>query len=458
MTTRTAVVLGASLAGLFTAAALARNGYRVTVLERDELPDTPSPRKGVPQGAQVHVLLEQGWQAAERVLPGLREEVSGQGAARFDSGRMPWLSEYGWLDTRVRGFDFVSVTRPLLELIVRWRVQQLPGVTLRSAELARGLLRDGGRWRVTSTSGEHTADLVVDASGRSSRLPAWLTALGLRVPPPELLDAHFGYATRLYAAPVPLPLRTGVVIGGTPETGTGGLAMPVEHGRWLLMGGGYADRRPPRDAAGFHRFLAKLRDPVLARLADRLEPITDVAVHRQTGNRRYRFDTMIDWPAGLLVVGDAAAAFNPVYGQGISVAAGQAAVLQAALASGAQADRRLQEKLSEVADLPWSIATSADLRHPSADHPTPGPRERLFGAWVERVARLTAAGDPAATVVAGQVYNLTAPPALLFHPFLVGGVLRSLVAPPRSLPRPAVLDAFGAESDATGPTRRRSAA
>ncbi len=111
------------------AAALAGRGYRVTVLERDRLPDGSLPRKGVPQGAQVHVMLERGWLAAEQVLPGLRAEVVAHGAARFDSGQMPWLGEYGWLDDNLPGFDLVSVTRPLLELIIRRRVAGLPGVS-----------------------------------------------------------------------------------------------------------------------------------------------------------------------------------------------------------------------------------------------------------------------------------------------------------------------------------------
>ena len=132
------------------------------------------------------------------------------------------------------------------------------------------------------------------------------------------------------------------------------------------------------------------------------------------------------------------------------MAAGQAAVLQAALLGGAVPDRRLQRKLSEVADLPWSIATGADLRQPSANH-TPAPQERLFGLWVERLARLAAAGDAAATVVFSQIYNLTATPSMLFHPLLVGGVLRSLLAPLRTMPRPAVLDAISPD-----PGMRRS--
>lgn len=229
--------------------------------------------------------------------------------------------------------------------------------------------------------------------------------------------------------------------------------MPVENGRWLLMGGGYGERRPPRDAAGFETFLAGLRDPVLSELAERLEPLTEVTTHRQTGNRRYRFEDVPGFPDGLLVVGDAAAAFNPVYGQGISVAASQAELLGRALRAGRAPDQRLQRRLSGVADLPWLIATGADRRDPSSDH-RPDLAERLFGAWSERAARLVTAGDPVAATVLAQIYHLRAPLALLFHPLLVDRVIRSAVRPPVALPRPAVLD----EILRAAPVRQRVAA
>lgn len=227
-----AVVIGASLAGLLAAAALARAGRHVQILERDELPDRPVERRGVPQGAQVHIVLEQGWLSAEALLPGVRAEVAGAGAARFGSGRMPWLGEYGWIPCDRPGYPMVSVTRPLLELIVRRRVLALPGVTLRPGQQVRGLSRSGRSWTVHSAGAAFSTGLVVDASGRSSRLPVWLNDLGFSVPAPEELDAHLGYATRLYRAPKPLPLRTGVVVMGTPATGTG-----VWRCRWRTAGG-----------------------------------------------------------------------------------------------------------------------------------------------------------------------------------------------------------------------------
>ena len=213
------------------------------------------------------------------------------------------------------------------------------------------------------------ADVVIDASGRSSRLPHWLAELGVPVPEPVVVDAHLGYACRLYRASGPPPLDTGIVISATPANGRGGIALPVEDDHWLIIGGGYGEHRPSRDPAEFAAYLADLADPAIADLADRLEPVSDVAVYRQTSNRRHRYGLVRSWPANLLVVGDAACAFNPVYGQGMSVAAQQAVRLRD---HWGRPD--LQRRLDRVADFPWSVATSEDLRQPtSAGETEPGP-------------------------------------------------------------------------------------
>ena len=215
------VVIGASLAGLFAAAATAARGAETSILERDRLPDGPEPRKGVPQGRQAHVLLHRGMLSASDLLPGLREELVAHGAAVFDGGTMPWLGEYGWAPTWLPSFEMVSVTRPLLEHVVRTRVTALPGVRIvqdvRAPPCTAGALSAGGRrpwnppksggWQVAVEDGDPIdADVVIDASGRSSRMPHWLAELGVPVPEPEVVDAHLGYACRLYRASGPAPL------------------------------------------------------------------------------------------------------------------------------------------------------------------------------------------------------------------------------------------------------------
>jgi 2-polyprenyl-6-methoxyphenol hydroxylase-like FAD-dependent oxidoreductase len=445
------VVIGGSLAGLFAASAAAAAGARVTIIERDVLPTEPSSRKGVPQDRQPHVLLHRGLLAAEELLPGLRDELLEHGAAPFDAGAMPWLGEYGWMPTWIPSYEIVSATRPLLEHLVRRRVRQLPNVVIHEGERVSQLRRSGGRWQVECEDATMSeADLVIDASGRSSRLPHWLAELGYPTPEPRTIDAHFGYACRVYSAHGAVPIDTGIMIFAVPETGAGALALPVEDNRWLVVAAGYGDRRPTRDAAEFMPFLEALPDPAIADLVRHLEPVSDVVIYRQTSNRRYSYGEHRAWPDNLLAVGDAYCAFNPVYGQGITVAACQALLLRDSLSRNKPLrSRRLQRKIAAVADFPWSVATTEDIRRPSStDELTRS--QQLVGRWTGELAKLAAHGERGAYRAFVGVYHLMAAPALLFHPalFLSAG-LAAIRGMPPAAPRPAVLDMLRSTSAST---------
>lgn len=436
------VVVGASLSGLFAAAATASAGRRVTVLERDETLAGAGPRPGVPQGRQPHVLLHRGLLAADELVPGLEQALEAAGAVRVDTGSFPWFGPLGWQPTWIPTYDVLSLTRPLLEQVVRERVLARPDVELVSGVRVHGLERDEDGWRVLGRRGGEevavAAGLVVDASGRSSRMPRWLADLGCTVREPEVLDAALGYACQLFRRPDGQPVRTGVVIAATPEVPRGALGLPVEGGGWLVSGGGYAEHRPSREG-DLRDYLARLRDPALAEVTAGLEPVGDVAVHRQTGNRRHRYGQDRDWPDGLLVVGDALCAFNPVYGQGITVGACQALVLRNALRGRRAAGTRvLQRRLAAVAAVPWSVATTEDVRYlPGVSQ---GPVQRLLTAWTTELAELVRQGDRRAMQTLGGVYHLMVPPVRLFSPGLVAAVLRRRVSRRSTpAPRPPVL-------------------
>ncbi len=430
------VVLGASLAGLFAAAAAQGAGATVTLVERDAL-DGDGPRAGVPQGTQPHVFLHRGLLAAQDLLPGLRQDLVARGGVVVDTGRLPWLSEHGWARPGDGGFDVVSLTRPALEAVVRGRVLALPGVAVVTGR-AVGLDRPG-TWSVRLAGGGSVdGDVVVDASGRTSRLPDWLTALGLPPVRTETVDARLGYATRRYRGSV----ATGVVLALHPGTNRGGLALPVEDGAWLVCASGVGEHRPPRDVAGFEAFLSTLPDPALADVAAALVPDGDVHVHRQTANVRRRYERLRGWPDGLLAVGDAVCAFDPVYGQGVTVAACEAVLLRDHLRRGRPVGRALQRRVARLADLPWAIATGEDLRFPTSEG-RQRPDQVLLGRWARALWHLAGSGDARATRVLQRVYHLVGSPAELFHPALVAGVVAGRARGLRPAPRPDVLRAVG---------------
>lgn len=445
---RHVVVLGAGVAGLLAAAALARPGRTVTLVERDDLPADPRPRRGVPQSPQPHVFLHRGLQAVEELLPGTRTDLLAAGAVPFDTGDLAWLTSVGWT-ARVPQLEILSVSRPVFEHVVRRRVVALPGVVLRTGTRVDGLAHapvggaDWHPWAVEVVDGEPLpADLVVDATGRSSRLPAWIEHLGVTPARTEALDARVGYASWLVDLPHDRVAVPGIILQAQPGA-PGGIALPVEDGRWIVGAVGAGDHRPPRDPDALRAFLGTLPDPALAELVDAGRTASEVAVHRQTGNQRHRYDLLPDWPDGVLPVGDALCAFNPIYGQGVTVAALEALALRTADRRGAVAraggTHALVRTFRRLTDLPWGIATGVDRDFvPSSRRASPAGR--AMGWWIGEVNRIGAHGDTRAQLAIGRLYHLVGSPLALLHPAVVAAVVRARTrgyGPP--VPRPQVL-------------------
>ncbi len=443
MTGQRVVVIGASAAGLFAAAGAFGAGAEVTVLERDELADEPLPRAGVPQGRQPHVFLYRGLLAAEELLPGLRRDLLDAGAIVFDTADLAWLGDQGWISRNSTSYQVFSTTRPLLELVIRRRVEALPQVRIRSGVAVVGLRKSAGaRWVVELADGtEVEADLVIDASGRSSRLSRWLDGRIDGEVRTTVIDAKIGYATRVYVGDANMGDIPGVLIQATTFDPTGGIAIPVEGRRWLIGAVGMGQDRPPRDVAGFESFLAGLRDPALFELACRLQPVSDVTVHRQTSNTRRHYQEKTDWPDGVLAMGDALCAFNPIYGQGIAVAACEAVLLRDSLRSGVRPGdcRRLLGRFDDTVALPWSIATGTDLRFATSEQDPPRS-SALPNWWTSSLVALSTHGNRRAAETLGGVYHLMMPTRQLLHPALVRDVFRAKITGyGPAAPRPAGL-------------------
>ena len=450
------IVIGASLSGLLAAAGIAGHDRPVLVLDRDAAPADGTARPGVPQGRQPHVLLRRGLLALQDLLPELRSALLARGAVPLDTGDLAWRDVAGWSLHGEPAHEILSMTRPLLEAVVAEQVSALPGVTIRRGGTVSGLRRVGRRWQAQLDDGSTlTADVVVDASGRSSRLPHWLAGMGVGPAQETVVDARLGYSCRLYAdGPDPRKLA-GVVVLSDPALPKGGIGLPVENGGWIIAATGIGDCRPPRDETEFDAFLTGLRDPALADLAASCTGGGPVAVHRQTSNRRRAYDRVPGWPAGLLPVGDAMCAFNPVYGQGITVAALQATILRREFSTGFDpadrvATRKLLSRLTATTSLPWAMAVGEDLRFPT----TPGAQDilqQVTGAWARQVGRLGVHGDRRATRTLSTTYHLMGSPLAMFDPRLVlSAVLDRVGVRGAANPRPAVLDVL---SSARGPVR-----
>jgi 2-polyprenyl-6-methoxyphenol hydroxylase-like FAD-dependent oxidoreductase len=435
------VIVGNSFAGLLTAAVLAEHANGVTIVDRDRIGGDPEHRPGVPQGRHIHVLLAAGQYSLEELMPGILAEFDERGVQAVGTpGDIVQLLRGRWVRRIGRPLAFLTGTRPLLEHMVRQRVLADPRIETLDGVEAVGLIGDRGRVRglmierrgapARPEPEQLPADLVVDASGRGSHTPQWLTTIGAKLPAEERIDSGLCYTTRLYHAPVH-PGYKGIYLFPNPESTRGAVVMPIEErGAFLVTLSGLAGDEPPTDPRGFETFAKQLPHPIVYDWIMAAQPQGPPMGFRGTANVRRRYERLGGRPRGLLVVGDAACSFNPVYGQGIAVAAIAALALRKALASGTRSTRRLQRLVFDAAAPAWLISGGADKKMPGAtgNAVRPGPADR-FADWYLARVEAHAPGNRAVVFPFGDVLHLVAPARVLFSWPVMRAVLFGRIQP-----------------------------
>lgn len=426
-----AVVVGGSVAGLSAARVLADFYPRVTIVERDDLPETPEPRRGVPQGPHAHALHRAGQEALETVLPGYGGDLLAAGGV--ESGLGSDWEVYTLGDTLAETPDRLptkTASRPLIEGVLRRRVTELDAVRLRPSHHCRAYVPADGDAAVTGVAvqtadGETetlAADLVVDATGRSSRTPTWLENHGYAAPPTSTVRVDVAYSTVVVDRP-PDDNRAFQVVAN-PHSTREAIALPIEDDRWVVVVAGRGEDHPPTDPEALTEFAAGLPTAsILELLEDRTWLSPEVHHYRFPSNLRRRYEDVERFPDGLVVVGDAVASFNPVYGQGMSVAAMQALVLHRTLLDGGLDDvgSRFFERTGSVVDGPWFLAVGLDSGFPGTSGPTPSGT----GSFAQYMAHVVprAHGDGVVSEALNRVIQLEEPPSHLLRPAIVRRVL-----------------------------------
>jgi len=425
-----AIVIGGSMAGLSAAGVLADGFEEVVVVERDPLPDDPVSRDGAPQTSHPHALLEAGRATFEDIFPGFSEAVLSKGGILIDSGTdMDHYDQGGFLSDTTERFPTYCATRALFEHVVREQVAETSTVRFRDGAQVTGLeLDDTGTVTgvsVRANDGEErlAADLVVDATGRTSRTPTWLEAHDFEAPAVDEVQVDVTYSTIRIERP-PTDRRVLFVPPSAPRT-RGAALIPVEDDRWEVIVQGVHGDDAPTDPGRLLEFIDTLPVAELGTLVRQQSWTSDGIDHYPyPASRRHRYEDLDRFPDGLVVLGDAIASFNPIYGQGMSVAALEAVELQHTLASDGLTDvgPRFFERAARVVDTAWQMAIGADFQFPQ----TTGPKPTGVGLSNAYTTRLLsqAQTDPVLSAAFLRAMRLEVPPSTLFAPRVVWRVLR----------------------------------
>lgn len=376
-----AVIIGGSMAGLMTARVLSDYYEEVVIVEKDDLPDQPEDRAGTPHAFHPHRFTLRGKTITDRLFPGFEDDLLALGAPSSQNKTVHNMNQYGSMVGPYPRKD-VKFSRAALEWVIRERVKKIPGVRFITRHEVLRLITAPDQKAVIGVQmkehGSHgqqqelAADLVVDTSGRGSKLAHWLEDMGLEVPAPDLLKADIGYATRRYKVPAHM---THIVqewdvinITGQPANGAmGGVFSFIENevAEVLLYrpGGHY----PPTNAEAFERAVAGLPTSLIADIVRDLEPITAPKGFRVPELYRRHYERVTDWPSGLLVLGDACCIYDPIFGQGMTVAVSEAEILQSCLEEQRRNprphwERKVLRDMQNVMELAWWLNCANDLQ------------------------------------------------------------------------------------------------
>lgn len=434
MRTGHAVVIGAGIGGLLAARALSDTYQEVTVIDRDDLPDRPQSRRSVPQGRHVHGLLARGASILERYFPGFLDELAAAGVPVGDAqNSVSWYidgRELRRAESELRG---ICVSRPMLEHSIRTRVARRPGVSIISSCEVTGLRTDPRGTTVTGVlavrpdgpTGPIAADLVVDATGIGTRSPRWLMKLGYVPAPEDSLTPDITYVGQVFARPAGLlDGRLGTSHTAYPGMPRAAFALAQEGNRVIVSVTGWMGLQPPMELAERAKFVAEMGAHEVAQLMTTARPLTEPARMRYRSTRRRHYEKLDRLPSGFVVLGDALCSFNPIYGQGMTVAALQAELLgRLAAEQSPNLTKDYFAAAAQIVDTPWLLADGNDRRMLGTPGRT-GPATRLMASYL-RAVRAAGTDDAAVAGAFLRVTNLVDEPSALLSPGIVRRVLKA---------------------------------
>ncbi|PGZ06256.1 glutamate synthase [Bacillus cereus] len=431
-----AIVIGGSMAGKLAAKVLSNTFEEVIILEAGEKWDGISHRKRVPQSNHPHVLLKGGEEALEELFPNITNELIKSGSIVNNFTRdLKWYQFGLWKQPFKGEMHMIQQSRSLLESHIQKRIEQVSNVITKYDMLVEELLVDEKLNKVyginakclkTGMKEEFHADIVVDASGFGSKSIEWLQAYNIEVRE-EKVRIDLFYATRLFKLKENEELDCCNILMSPsfPENPYGVLIQTIEDNRYFVTFSGYANEKAPQTDEEFYNFAENLLIPNVTDFLNRAEAITDIKTYKIPYQVRRRFDLVNNLPEGFLVIGDAQCRFDPVFGQGVSVAAMEAYQLQLLLQGRTKLDKtftqQFYKKAANIIETPWDMTTTEISRHPKLKRELTSKQK--FQLWYTKQIYRLSASDSDVYIRLVRVMNLIRSPFHLFHPKVLLAVL-----------------------------------
>ncbi len=441
------IIIGAGFSGLINACAIAPYCREIVIVESGELPlSTPQHRKGVPQDRHIHTLLQKGRLILQELIPNFETHLDELGVPETDYIEDCQLfTHLGKLPRFASNVKIRPCSRPVLDWVVLEHVKTLKNVRIIEQTRVNGLVIkneqvEGINFEQDKTQGNHEllANLVIDCSGRHSKMPKWLNQTGIESPKLSRVNPHLGYASCLYEnIKLEKDCKAIEVACHSPHNPRAAGLWQIENNKWLLTLIGTAKEYPPSDDKGFLEFAKNLNTDAVHNAIKDTQAISPIRSHRGTENQWFHYEKMTSLPNGLIITGDAHCCFNPYYGHGMSIIAMSAKTLAHTVKNATQHSTQNKHELTQVIRkkyykktrkhilLGWTMATFEDARWPTTQGLSSKWYEHLFFKYLDAVVKAAISNELVARKCI-EISNMTTGVEQIMHPAVVLAVIKNV--------------------------------
>lgn len=411
-----AIVLGGGCAGLLASKVLAKHFDRVTLVEQGE------GTQRIPQAVHLHVLLKRGQDLFEQIFPGILHDLKQRCPSIDWAKHSEWHGYFGKYPQYESGLNTLMFSRAFLDCIMNEHIKRTPNIIVLRGQ--GSVIFDNKERRACGVVVKKQqdirlfADRIIDARGRRSMILKELGNAGFETPPFKHRASFLSYASCVFAISKHEVERRQCYLqvrAGFCEQGF--VVSPIEDDRLMVTIIGLKTQ-PPKTMHEFKEIISTLIVPYMPCLSD-AQVAGDMHVFRNFSSRRCHFGA-IKMPKGLLVIGDATCIINPVYGQGMTMAAEQAALLDDfCRQKRSNFEQSFQRAVDQSTLFPWLMAEIEDCRGEKAPL-----QKKLLQSYVDRILR-GAIADRALHNAFMRTLHMLDSPYSLFYPSIFFRALRS---------------------------------